>query len=138
MMLSGRHVKAKEALSLGLVDRLADGEDALAAGLAYAQELLVQGAAMCRTSEAQGLADRTAAQAAIDAAKADTAKKSRNLFSPMKIVDAVQASLDKPFDEALKRRARHGHKVQTQAGAAAPDQPLAANLAGRRTNGDTP
>ncbi|MBS0453901.1 MAG: enoyl-CoA hydratase/isomerase family protein [Proteobacteria bacterium] len=102
LMLSGRHIKAKEALALGLVDRIAEGEDAAAAGLAYANELLAQGAGVRRTRDAQGLADRTAAQAAIDAAKADTAKKSRGLFSPMKIVEAVQNALDKSFEEAVK------------------------------------
>jgi len=101
LMLSGRHVKAKEALSLGLVDRLADGDDAVAAGLAYAQALLAADASVRRTRDAQGLADRTAAQAAIDAARADTGKKSKNLFSPHKIVEAVQTALDKPFDEAM-------------------------------------
>ena len=102
LMLSGRHIKAKEALSLKLVDRLAEGEDAQAAGLAYAKELLAQGAGVRRTRDAQGLADRAASQAAIDAAMADTAKKSRGLFSPMKIVEAVQNNLDKPFEEAVK------------------------------------
>ncbi|MGR4871302.1 3-hydroxyacyl-CoA dehydrogenase NAD-binding domain-containing protein [Variovorax sp. LARHSF232] len=102
LMLSGRHVKAKEALSLGLVDELAAGEDAQAAGLAHATQLLAQGAGVRRTRDAQGLADRATAQAAIDAAKADTAKKSRGLFSPMKIVQAVQTALDQPFDEAVK------------------------------------
>ncbi|MET3513239.1 3-hydroxyacyl-CoA dehydrogenase [Pseudacidovorax sp. 1753] len=101
LMLSGRHVKAKEALSLGLVDRIAEGEDAVAAGLAYVQALLAADASVRRTRDAQGLADRAAAQAAIDAARADTAKKSKNLFSPHKIVEAVQTALDKPFDEAM-------------------------------------
>ncbi|MDM0111409.1 3-hydroxyacyl-CoA dehydrogenase NAD-binding domain-containing protein [Variovorax sp. J22R133] len=102
LMLSGRHAKAKEALSLGLVDELAAGDDAQAAGLAHANKLLAQGAGVRRTRDAQALADRAAAQAAIDAAKADTAKKSRGLFSPMKIVEAVQTTLDKPFEEAVK------------------------------------
>ncbi|MFC5607925.1 3-hydroxyacyl-CoA dehydrogenase NAD-binding domain-containing protein [Variovorax soli] len=102
LMLTGRHIKAREALSMGLVDRVAEGDDAAAAGLAYANELLAQGAGVRRTRDAQGLADRATAQAAIDAARADTAKKSRGLFSPMKIVEAVQNALDKPFDEAVK------------------------------------
>ncbi|MDM0045772.1 3-hydroxyacyl-CoA dehydrogenase NAD-binding domain-containing protein [Variovorax dokdonensis] len=102
LMLSGRHVKAKEAVALGLVDRLAEGEDASGAGLAYVQELLSKGAPVRRTRDAQGLADRAAAQAAIDAARADTAKKARGLFSPGKIVDAVQTTLDKPFAEAVR------------------------------------
>jgi len=103
LMLSGRHVQPKEALALGLVDRLAEGEDALAAGLAWAQALLAQGAGVRRTRDAQGLADRAAAQAAIDAARADVGKKSRGLFSPQKIVEAVQTTLDQPVDEAIRR-----------------------------------
>jgi len=101
LMLSGRHVKAKEALSLGLVDRVVEDGDAKLAGLAYARELLAQGAGARRTRDAQGLADRAAAQIAIDAARVETAKKSRHLFSPLKIVEAVQTTLDQPFEEAL-------------------------------------
>lgn len=102
IILSGRHVSAAEALKLGLIDRLAQSDDTLAEGLAYAQELLAANAGPRRSRDGQALADREAAQAAIDAAKADVQKKQRNLFSPHKIVEAVQAALDKPFDEALK------------------------------------
>ena len=102
LMLSGRHVGAAEALKLGLVDRAGASDDLLAEGLAYAQELLASHAHVRRTRDAQGLADRAAAQAAIDAARAETAKKSRGLFSPLKIVDCVQAALDESFDEGLR------------------------------------
>ena len=101
LMLSGRHIGAAEAAKLGLVDKLADGDDAAAAGLAYARELIAANAAPRRTSEASALSDRAAVQAAIDAARADTAKKARGLFSPLKIVDAVQGALDLPFAEGL-------------------------------------
>ena len=113
LMLSGRHVGAAEAATLGLVDRVVDGADPLAAGLAYAQELVQAGAPVRRTRDAAQLADTaaqhadTAAQhAAIDSARAETAKKSRGLFSPLKIVDAVQGALELPFDEgqALERK----------------------------------
>lgn len=102
LMLSGRHVGAAEALKLGLIDRAGASDDILAEGLAYAQELLASHAHVRRTRDAQGLADRAAAQAAIDAARAETAKKSRGLFSPLKIVDCVQAALDESFDEGLR------------------------------------
>lgn len=102
LMLSGRHVGAEEALALGLVDRLGRSDDTLAEGLAYAQELLAAGAAVRRTRDAQGLADREASRAALDAARADVAARSRGLFSPHKIVDAVEAALDRPFDEGLR------------------------------------
>jgi 3-hydroxyacyl-CoA dehydrogenase len=102
LMLIGRHVGAQEALTLGLVDRLGRSDDTLAEGLAYAQELLASGAPVRRTRDAQGLADRDASRAALDAARADVAAKSRALFSPLKIVDAVEAALDRPFDEGLR------------------------------------
>ena len=103
LMLSGRHASADEALAWGLVDRLGAGTDAPAAGLAYARDLLAQGAGPRRTRDATAaLADRPAAQAAIDAARAQVQSRQRGLFSPAKIVDAVQAALDQPFDEGLR------------------------------------
>ena len=102
LMLSGRHVGADEALALGLVDRLGRSDDTLAEGLAYAQELLAAGAAVRRTRDAQGLADRAASRAALDAARAEVAAKSRGLFSPQQIVDAVEATLELPFDDGLR------------------------------------
>ncbi len=106
MTLSGRHVGAAEAAKLGLVDRVVDSADPLAAGLAYAQELVQGGAPVRRTRDATQLADTAAQRAAIDSARAETAKKSRGLFSPLKIVDAVQGALELPFDEgqALERK----------------------------------
>ncbi|HSV45984.1 MAG TPA: 3-hydroxyacyl-CoA dehydrogenase NAD-binding domain-containing protein [Ramlibacter sp.] len=102
LMLGGRQASAQEALSLGLVDRCAEGTDALAAGLAYARELIDAGAPVRRTREARALADDLeASRAALEAARQDTARKSRGLFSPLKIVDAVQAAIDLPFDEGL-------------------------------------
>ncbi|HEY2976531.1 MAG TPA: 3-hydroxyacyl-CoA dehydrogenase NAD-binding domain-containing protein, partial [Burkholderiaceae bacterium] len=106
LMLSGRHAGAKEALALGLIDRLGEGTDALPEGLAYAQELVTAKAPVRRTRDAAALADRDAQRDALEAARADTAKKSRGLFSPMKIIEAVAAAIDRPFDEgmALERK----------------------------------
>jgi 3-hydroxyacyl-CoA dehydrogenase len=103
LMLSGQQIGAKAGLAAGLVDKLDDGADPVAAGLAYARELLAQGAPRRPVSATPGrLADKAAAQAELDALRADTAKKSRGLFSPLKIIDCVQAALDLPFDQGLK------------------------------------
>jgi len=106
LILSGRHAGAKEALALGLIDRLGEGSEALPEGLAYARELIAAKAPVRRTRDAQALADTEASRAALEAARADTAKKSRGLFSPMKIIEAVEAALTQPFDEgmALERK----------------------------------
>ena len=101
LMLTGRHASAKEAEKLGLVDRIVEGDDPVAVGLAYARELLDANAPVRRTRDAEALLDRAAQSAVVDAARADTAKKSRGLFSPLKIVDAVQGAIDLPFDDGL-------------------------------------
>ncbi|MBB5411557.1 3-hydroxyacyl-CoA dehydrogenase [Paraburkholderia sp. HC6.4b] len=102
LMLSGRHANAKEALALGLVDRLGDSGDILAEGLAYAHELLAAHAPVRRTRDAAALIDRAASRAAVAKARDETAKKARGLFSPLKIVDAVEAAIEQPFEEGLK------------------------------------
>jgi 3-hydroxyacyl-CoA dehydrogenase len=102
LMLSGRHAGAAEALKTGLVDKVVPAGDLLAAGLAYAAELLAQGAAPRPTRHATaGLADVEGNQAAVAAARTDTAKKARGLFSPFKIIDAVEAALTQPFDAGM-------------------------------------
>jgi 3-hydroxyacyl-CoA dehydrogenase len=106
LILSGRHAGAKEALALGLVDRLGSSGDILAEGLAYVHELLAAHAPVRRTRDAaaldDGAADRAASLAAVATARAETAKKSRGLFSPLKIVEAVEAAIEQPFDEGLR------------------------------------
>ncbi|MFM0072157.1 3-hydroxyacyl-CoA dehydrogenase NAD-binding domain-containing protein [Paraburkholderia sediminicola] len=102
LILSGRHAGAKEALALGLIDRFGSSDDILAEGLAYAQELLAAHAPVRRTRDAAALSDRAASLAAVATARAETAKKSRGLFSPLKIVDAVEAAIEQPFEEGLR------------------------------------
>ena len=103
LMLSGRHASAEEALAMGLVDKVEPaGTDASSAGLAYANALLDQNAPVRRTREATALADKAAAQAELDAAKAESAKKNRGLFSPGQIIECVQGALDLPFDQGMQ------------------------------------
>ena len=102
LMLSGRHLSAEDAVRLGLVDRLGQSGDSLAQGLAYVGKLLTTQAPVRRTRDAQALSDAVVSRAAIEAARAETVKTSRGLFSPLKIIEAVQAALDQPFEEGLR------------------------------------
>ena len=102
LMLSGKHLSAKAALAAGLVDQLAEGDDPVAAGLAYAHALLAQNAPVRRTRDI-AISDPQAALAELEALKAETAKKARGLFSPLKIIECVQAAVQLPFDEGLAR-----------------------------------
>jgi 3-hydroxyacyl-CoA dehydrogenase len=112
MMLSGRHVGAAEALALGLVDRAvlnansdanSNSNDPVTEGLAYICELQANAAPVRRTRDAQALAQPSVQLAAVEAARTETAKKVRGLFSPQKILEAVQAAIELPFDAALAR-----------------------------------
>ncbi len=102
MMLSGKPLSARAALATGLVDRLVDGSDAVAAGLACVQELQAAQAPLRRTRDV-AIADKAAALADLDALAADTAKKSRGLFSPQKIVECVRNAVELDFDEGMQR-----------------------------------
>ncbi|MFJ7143060.1 3-hydroxyacyl-CoA dehydrogenase NAD-binding domain-containing protein [Pseudomonas protegens] len=106
LMLSGRHLSAKEALDLGLVDRLGDSDDALAEGLAYLRQLLAQGATVRRTRDAQALSEQAAQRQAIDAARQQATQKSRGLLSPLHIIQAVEAALDQSFEDGLRQERR--------------------------------
>ncbi|WP_395756600.1 3-hydroxyacyl-CoA dehydrogenase NAD-binding domain-containing protein [Achromobacter sp. EB05] len=102
LMLSGKPMTAQAAVAAGLADELASGADPLAAGLDYTRRLLAQGAKPRRSRDGQALADKAASLAAIDAADQRIAASTRGLFSPAKILDAVRAAVEQPFDEGLR------------------------------------
>jgi enoyl-CoA hydratase/carnithine racemase len=102
IMLSGKPLTADAAQAAGLVDKLAEGSDPAQAGLTYARELVAKQAPVRRARDL-AIADKAAALAELDALQADTAKKSRGLFSPLKIVECVRNAVELPFDEGLAR-----------------------------------
>ena len=106
LMLSGRHLNAREALDLGVVDRLAEGEDTLAAGLAYARELVDSHAGVRRTRDARALGDQHRQREQINAAREQLTHKAKGLLSPQNIIRAVEAALDRPFDQGLEEERR--------------------------------
>lgn len=97
MITTGRHVGAQEALEAGILDCIKEGEPR-DIGLAYARELLEQGATRRPTGEMP-------APAPIDfeAAIAAVKKRARGQMSPVWAARAVQAACELPFAEGLKR-----------------------------------
>ena len=102
LMLSGRHIGVDEAVTLGLIDRIGRTNDVLAEGLEYVQYLLTHSAPLRRTRDAIALVDPDS-QIAINTARIEITQQPRGLFSPLKIVEAVDAALNLPFDAGLKR-----------------------------------
>ncbi len=103
MITSGRFVPADEALSLGIVDRVDNGADPKAAGLAYARELVEQNAPVRRVRDLEDrlVADRDSD--VFDQFRAGLEKKAKGQFAPFRCVDAVEAAVTLPFDKGLKQ-----------------------------------
>lgn len=102
LMLTGKHLSAGAALEAGLVDALSSETDPLDAGLAYTRQLLAIGAGPRRTRDGGALTDRTAALAQVEAAAERVARTTRGLYSPGKIVEAVRAAIEQPFEDGLR------------------------------------
>ncbi|MCR9134412.1 MAG: 3-hydroxyacyl-CoA dehydrogenase NAD-binding domain-containing protein [Alphaproteobacteria bacterium] len=104
MITSGRHVPAREALELGIVDAVDAGDSPREAGLTFARDLLQGNRHVRRTST---LSEK------IDAVRGDTAlfeeirsavkKKAKGQLSPVMCAEAVLAAVDLPFTEGVKR-----------------------------------
>ncbi|SHF79071.1 3-hydroxyacyl-CoA dehydrogenase [Modicisalibacter ilicicola DSM 19980] len=99
MITSGRFVDADEAKTRGIVDEVVTGEDPLSAGLTAAEQLL-QGHYVPRVS---GELPAPATDAAAwEDYRQRLADEVPYLFSPFRIVDAVEATTRLPFAEGLK------------------------------------
>ncbi|QUJ76688.1 enoyl-CoA hydratase/isomerase family protein [Sulfitobacter albidus] len=94
---TGRHIKAPEALELGIIDRIEDG-DSQEIGIAYAQDLLSKGAGP-RPVSAMPPAEAIDWDATYDA----VLKKGRGQISPATAVRAVQAASELSFDDGMTR-----------------------------------
>jgi 3-hydroxyacyl-CoA dehydrogenase len=102
LCVSGKPIKAAEALAAGLVDALVDGD--LAGGAAgFARTVVSRGAAV-KTRDRIDRLGTPAANAPLFAAARDLAGKiRRRQIAPLKAVDAIEAAAALPFAEGCRR-----------------------------------
>ena len=103
LILSGKPMPAQQALEAGLIDEIADTDDALEAGLAMARRILDQGLPPRRASECKQFGDRDLARQALNKTRGKLQQKSKNLFSPFRIVDSVENAMNLSFAEGMAR-----------------------------------
>ena len=100
LVTSGRQIGAKEALDMGVIDKIADGEPR-DIGLSYITELLESGA------ERRAVSELPAPEPIdFDAAYEAALKKSRGQISPAYGVRAIQAASEMPFDDGVAEERR--------------------------------
>jgi 3-hydroxyacyl-CoA dehydrogenase len=103
LCVSGKPIRAPEALKLGLIDRVIEG-DLLAGAMAFAREIADKGGALRKTRELSDKLGSEFVDASIFVAGRDQARKARrNMIAPLKVVDAIEAAATLPFDEGCKK-----------------------------------
>ena len=104
MCTDGNPVKAPDALNVGILDRLIEG-DLLAGALVFARE--VAGRPAPKTRERNQKLGTPGQNAPIFAAARESArKKQRNLIAPLAAIDAIEASTKLPFEEGCQAEAK--------------------------------
>jgi 3-hydroxyacyl-CoA dehydrogenase len=103
MCVSGRPIKAADALSAGLIDRIIEGDLAIGAS-AFAREMAGRTGALPKTRERQDRLPAASALPGMLAAGRDLARKTRrNLEAPVAVVDALEAAATLPFADGCAR-----------------------------------
>jgi 3-hydroxyacyl-CoA dehydrogenase len=104
MCAEGKPISAGEAVTLGLIDRLIEG-DLLAGAVAFARE--IAGRPAPKTRERTGKLGTPAENATILATARDAArKKQRGMKAPLAAIDAVEAATQSTFEEGCQAEAK--------------------------------
>jgi 3-hydroxyacyl-CoA dehydrogenase len=103
LCVSGKPIRAPEALKLGLIDRVIEG-DLLAGAVAFAREVADKGDPIRKTREMSDKLGSEFVDASIFSAGRDQARNTRrNMIAPLKVVDAIEAAATLPFDEGCQK-----------------------------------
>ena len=98
-ILSGRHIPAPEAKNKGIIDALVE-DDLLKGAVAHAQMLVAQGAPRRRVRDLSVTLESPDLFAETEKA---IARRARGFKAPWNIIKCVQAAVELPFDEGMKR-----------------------------------
>jgi 3-hydroxyacyl-CoA dehydrogenase len=104
MCVSGKPIKAPEALTLGLIDKIVEGD--LASGaISFAREKADAGGPVRKTRELGDKIGWGDIGATLAQGRAQARKTRRNQTAPLRVVDALEAAATLPFEEGrLKER----------------------------------
>ncbi|XP_066265568.1 peroxisomal bifunctional enzyme-like [Branchiostoma lanceolatum] len=100
MITTGQHIKAQQALSLGLVDKIVQG-DLLKKAVSFARSIEGRPVEGRRISQ-KTVPDAEKVQEVVDAARKTIIRRARGAIAPMTCVQAIQASV-LPFDVGMQR-----------------------------------
>jgi len=103
MCVTGKPVKAPDALAAGLIDRIIEGDLATGA-MAFAREMAARGGPHPKTRDrSDRLPARDALPAMLAAGRTLAAKTRRHMEAPLAVVDALEAAAILPFDAGCQK-----------------------------------
>jgi 3-hydroxyacyl-CoA dehydrogenase len=102
MCVSGKPIKAKDALTAGLIDRIIEGDLATGA-VAFAREIASRASHPKTRDRSDRLPPRDAVPAMIAAGKETARKTRRHMEAPVRVVDALEAAATLPYAEGCRR-----------------------------------
>jgi 3-hydroxyacyl-CoA dehydrogenase len=101
IIVSGDPVPATQAAKVGVVDKIVEG-DLLEGAIAFAKDLVAKKAPARKIRDISIDVGKLPA-GYFDEARKRIAKEKKNLFSPQRIVDALEAAATLPFDNGMAR-----------------------------------
>jgi 3-hydroxyacyl-CoA dehydrogenase len=102
MCITGKPIKATEALKLGLVDRLIEG-DLVEGAVAFAREMLAKGVHPKTRDRSEKLGSPPQNAPLFAAAREQAARIRRNQTAPLVAVEAIEVAATLPFAEGCRR-----------------------------------
>ena len=103
MCADGNPISAKDALAVGIIDSIVDG-DLLSGAIAFVKEKIASGEQPPKTRERnEKLGDEATNAPIFEAARAQAKKTARGMLAPQAAIDAVEAATKLSFDEGVAR-----------------------------------
>src|SRR5215471_8554565 len=102
MIVSGRHVPAPEAKTLGIIDEIVDEKDLRGAALRYAKSIADKRPLPRVRDRTDRLAEAKTDPGMFEAMRKSIARRARNQKAPYHCIACVEAAVTQPFEEGLQ------------------------------------
>src|SRR4029079_10420692 len=106
MIVSGRHVPAPEAKTLGIIDEIVDEKDLRGAAIRYANGIASKRPLPRVRDRTDRIGEAKSDPGMFEAMRKSIARKARNQQAPYHCIAAVEAATTQPFEEGLETERR--------------------------------
>jgi 3-hydroxyacyl-CoA dehydrogenase len=106
LIVSGRHVPAPEAKTLGIIDEIVDEKDLRGAAIRFAKSIAAKRPLPVVRNRTERLAEAKADPGMFEAMRKSIARRARNQKAPYHCIACVEAATTQPFDDGIQTERR--------------------------------